>query len=83
MLNAYMASSKAVFTVWASLMGFCLPLCFLIKDRDLTRPGEEKKGGEQQQQDTTISERSAEVESETGLQGQQSTMGEFRNQSRV
>jgi hypothetical protein len=81
-LNACMASSKAVFTVWAPLMGFCLLLCLLIKDRGLTRPGEEKKS-EEQQQDTTISERSAEVEGEMELQGQQSTVGEFSNKSRV
>jgi hypothetical protein len=42
-LNAYMASSKAVFTMWAPLLGSCLLLCFLVKDRGLMRPGEEKK----------------------------------------
>jgi hypothetical protein len=43
-----------------------------LKDRGLTRPGEEKKMMEEQQ-DTTISERSVEVESETELQVQVST----------
>ena len=68
--------------MWAPLMGFCLLLCFLIKDRGLTWPGEEKKV-EEQQQDTTVSERSVEVESETELQVQQSTVGKFRTESRV
>lgn len=80
-LNAYMASSRAVFTMWAPLMGFCLLLCFLIKDKGLTRPGEEKKV--EPQQDTTISERSAEVESETELQVQQPMMEGFRPESRI
>lgn len=38
-----MASSKAVFTFWAPLIGFCLLLCFLIKEKGLNRPEEEKK----------------------------------------
>lgn len=80
-LDAYMASSRAVFTMWSPLMGVCLLLCFPIKDRGLTRPGEEKK--EEQQQDTTISERSAEVESETELQVQQAAVGEFSGESRL
>ena len=72
-LSAYMASSKAVFTMWASLMGSCLLLCFLVKDRGLTRPGEEKV----EQQNTTISERSAEAESDTELQAWQPRAGGF------
>jgi hypothetical protein len=73
-LSAYMASSKAVFTMWAPLMGSCLLLCFLVKDRSLTRPGEEKKV---EQRDTTISERSPEVESDTELQARQAVAGGF------
>lgn len=69
-----MAGSKAVFTMWAPLIGSCLLLCFLVKDRGLTRPGEEKKV---EQQDTTISERSAEVESNTELQARQPVAGGF------
>jgi hypothetical protein len=64
--------------MWAPLMGFCLLLCFLIKDRVLTRPGEEKMVEEQQ--DTTVRERSGEMESETELQGQLSTVGEFSSE---
>jgi EmrB/QacA subfamily drug resistance transporter len=75
-LDAYMASSKAVFAMWAPLMGVCLLLCFPIKDRGLTRPGEEKKV--EQQQDTTISGGSTELENETELQAQQPLAAEFR-----
>jgi hypothetical protein len=39
-LNAYMSGSKAVFIVWVPIMGVCLLLCFLIKDKGLTRPEE-------------------------------------------
>jgi MFS family permease len=39
-LNSYMDASKGVFTVWPALMGACLALCLLIKDRGLTRPEE-------------------------------------------
>ena len=37
-LDAYMDASKGVFILWAPIMGLCLALCFLIKDRGLTRP---------------------------------------------
>jgi hypothetical protein len=79
-LNTYMASSRAVFTMWAPLTGVCFLLCFLIKDRGLTRSGEEKKMEEQQ--DMTISGRSAEVESETELRVQVSAEREF-NENRL
>lgn len=39
-LGAYMSGSKAVFIVWVPIMGVCLLLCFLIKDKGLTRPEE-------------------------------------------
>lgn len=39
-LNAYMAASRAVFVVWVPLIGVCLALTFLIKDRGLQRPEE-------------------------------------------
>lgn len=42
-LNSYMHASKSVFTIWAPLMGACLLLCFLIKDKGLTRPEEKKQ----------------------------------------
>ena len=66
--------------MWAPLMGFCPLLYFLIKDRGLTRPGEEKV---KQHQDTTISERCGEAESEIELQAQQSTVVEFSTERRV
>lgn len=39
-LDVYMAASKSVFYLWAPVMGVCLCLCFLIKDRGLQRPDE-------------------------------------------
>jgi hypothetical protein len=36
-LNAYMAGSRAVFIMLGPLMGCCLLLCFLIKDKGLQR----------------------------------------------
>jgi MFS family permease len=39
-LDAYMSASKGVFYVWVPLMGLCLALCLLIKDKGLTRPDE-------------------------------------------
>ena len=39
-LNAYMSGSKAVFILGVPIMGVCLLLCFLIKDKGLTRPEE-------------------------------------------
>jgi len=39
-LNGYMAASRAVFVVWVPLIGVCLLLCFLIKDKGLQRPEE-------------------------------------------
>lgn len=39
-LDAYMSASKGVFYVWLPIMGSCLALCLLIKDKGLTRPEE-------------------------------------------
>ena len=39
-LDSYMHASRAVFIVWVPIMGMCLALCLLIKDRGLTRPEE-------------------------------------------
>ena len=50
-LDAYMSGSKAVFILWVPIIGICFLLCFLIKDRGLTRP-EEKP----QVQETSASE---------------------------
>jgi hypothetical protein len=45
-LDAYMSASKGVFYVWMPLMGSCLALCLLIKDRGLTRPEEKPQSPE-------------------------------------
>lgn len=42
-LNAYMGASRAVFTLWAPLMGACLLLCVFIKDNGLRRKEETEK----------------------------------------
>jgi hypothetical protein len=39
-LDSYMAASKTVFIVWVPIMGACLGLCVLIKDKGLQRPEE-------------------------------------------
>lgn len=39
-LNAYMTASRSVFLIWAPVMGLCLILCFLIKDKGLQRAEE-------------------------------------------
>lgn len=45
-LDAYLAGSRSVFIMWVPLMGVCFLLCFLIKDRGLTRPEEKEASGE-------------------------------------
>jgi MFS family permease len=40
---AYMSAIRTVFTVLAPMMGFCLLLCLLIKDRGLQRPEEREQ----------------------------------------
>jgi hypothetical protein len=42
-LDSYMAASHAVFIVWLPIMAVCLLLCFLIKDKGLTRPDEKPR----------------------------------------
>jgi hypothetical protein len=39
-LGAYMAGSRGVFIMWLPIMGVCLLLCLLIKDKGLQRPEE-------------------------------------------
>lgn len=39
-LDSYMKASKGVFYMWVPLIGTCLLLCFLIKDRGLARAEE-------------------------------------------
>jgi hypothetical protein len=39
-LGAYMVASRSVFIIWVPVMGLCLLLCFLIKDRGLKRAEE-------------------------------------------
>jgi hypothetical protein len=43
MLDAYMAASKAVFIFYVPLMGLCLLSLFLVKDRGLSNPDDEKE----------------------------------------
>jgi len=43
----YMSASRAVFTMWAPIMGACLLLCFLIKDRGLQRKEDKEKEEEE------------------------------------
>ncbi|KAF4637646.1 hypothetical protein G7Y89_g431 [Cudoniella acicularis] len=42
-LGAYMDASKGVFTIWAPIMGVCLALCVLIKDKGLQRAEEKEQ----------------------------------------
>jgi len=42
-LDAYMDAAKGVITLWAPLMGVCLVLCVLIKDRGLQRAEEKQQ----------------------------------------
>lgn len=55
-LDAYMGASRAVFIVWVPLIGVCLLLTFLVKDRGLQR--KEEKVAEEA--------RAAELELESG-----------------
>ena len=48
MLKSYMKASHAVFLLWVPLMGACLLLCILIKDKGLTRPEEKEKARAQE-----------------------------------
>jgi EmrB/QacA subfamily drug resistance transporter len=42
-LDAYMAASHGVFTVWVPLMGLCLMGCVMIQDKGLVRAEEKQK----------------------------------------
>lgn len=42
-LDAYMAASRAVFLLWAPIIGTCLILCVFIKDKGLQRAEEKKQ----------------------------------------
>ncbi|KAM3079648.1 hypothetical protein ACMFMG_006061 [Clarireedia jacksonii] len=48
-LNAYMGASKSVFYLWVPIIGFCLCLCILIKDKGLQRPDEKPVVREQEE----------------------------------
>lgn len=48
--NAYMAAIRTVFIVLAPMMGMCLALCLLIKDRGLQRPDERAAAEELERQ---------------------------------
>lgn len=65
-LDAYMSASKGVFYVWVPLMGSCLALCFLIKDKGLTRPEEKPPSP-----DTSGSEVNEAIESDVEIQAQE------------
>lgn len=67
-LDSYMHASRAVFIVWVPIIGTCLALCLLIKDRGLTRP-EEKL----QVQETSNSEIGGSGESDVEMQAQESS----------
>jgi hypothetical protein len=54
-LDAYAKASKGVFYLYAPLMGACLLLCVMIKDRGLQR-AEDKKDAEDEDESTSASE---------------------------
>jgi hypothetical protein len=58
-LNSYMGASHTVFLMWAPIMGACVLLCVLIRDRGLKRP--EEKGKEDVETRET-SQRTSDVE---------------------
>jgi MFS family permease len=64
-LDAYMRASKGVFYMWVPLMGSCLALCFLIKDKGLTRPEEKPPSPEMSGNETGEA-----VESDVEIQAQ-------------
>jgi MFS family permease len=69
-LDAYMSASKGVFYVWAPLMGLCLALCLLIKDKGLTRPEEKPRLPETSGSETGETGESAESDVEMQAHGQ-------------
>jgi MFS family permease len=61
-LDAYMSGSKAVFIVWVPIMGICLLLCFWIKDKGLSRPGEKPQVQEVSSSETGHGESDVEMQ---------------------
>lgn len=60
-LNAYAKASKGVFYLWAPLMGVCLLLCILIKDRGLQRPADKEKAEEGETSSASVTDDADEV----------------------
>lgn len=60
-LDAYMSGSKAVFIVWTPIMGVCLMLCCLIKDKGLIRPEEKPQDREMSTSEVGASESDVEM----------------------
>ncbi|TGO27077.1 hypothetical protein BPAE_0048g00490 [Botrytis paeoniae] len=50
-LDAYMGASRSVFLLWVPIIGVCLCLCVLIKDKGLQRPDEKPIVREEQQEE--------------------------------
>lgn len=50
-LDAYMGASRSVFLLWVPIIGVCLCLCVLIKDKGLQRPDEKPIIREEQQEE--------------------------------
>ncbi|KUJ23010.1 MFS multidrug transporter-like protein [Mollisia scopiformis] len=69
-LESYMDASRSVFYIWAPFIGVCLILCFLIKDKGLTRP-EEKQEVEDTPEESSGSLAGANVESDVEMQNQE------------
>jgi hypothetical protein len=67
-LNSYMVASHTVFLVWVPIMGACLALCILIKDKGLTRPEEKPQVQEASGSEIEI-EASGKSDLEMHLQG--------------
>ena len=65
-LDAYMSGSRAVFVVWVPIMGVCLLLCFLIKDKGLTRPEEKPQIQEVSGSEEGIGESDLEMQVQEG-----------------
>ncbi|ESZ93315.1 hypothetical protein SBOR_6296 [Sclerotinia borealis F-4128] len=55
-LDAYMGASRSVFLLWVPIIGFCLCLCVLIKDKGLQRPGDKPVVREEEEQEEESSE---------------------------
>ncbi|KAL3421986.1 hypothetical protein PVAG01_06142 [Phlyctema vagabunda] len=68
-LDAYMSASTAVFTFWVPIMGVCLLLCILIKDRGLRRAEEKEKDAVAEMSSSAVT--TAGVDSDLEMQNQQ------------